>query len=429
MNAPNQSRRVRPSALARASRRRTLQALFALSSVAALSVVACGGSNSADSPAAGSPPAPAPSPAPTPSPTPAPAPAAPARASTFTSGLVNPWGLAFLPDGRILVTEKGGALRLVSADGKGVSTVSVTLPGGLATAGQGGLLDVAIDPDFATAPWVYLSYSQPGSGGTGTAVMRGQLSGNALVNGVQIFEQLPKVGGSGHFGSRLVFGRDKTLFITLGERQQGSPAQDLSKHLGKVVRINRDGTAAAGNPNLGAGAAAHLWSYGHRNPQGAALHPDTGELWVGEHGPQGGDEINIARAGRNHGWPNVSYGCNYGDAYSGNDNSSCRIGGTGGVHAPTYVEPLTYWVPTSIAPAGMTFYTGSMFPEWRGSLFVAALAGQALWRLTLAGNTVSAREKILDPLGERIRAVAQGPDGALYLITDSGNGRIVRIAR
>ena len=417
-----------------AARRKALRALFAIGAIAAWGAAGCGGGDSATpAPAPGGSPAPAPAPAPgsppAPPPAPTPPPGAAPKATTFTTGLNSPWGLAFLPDGRILVTEKAGALRLVSADGKTVSVVSLSLPGGLVSAGQGGLLDVAIDPDFATTPWVYLSYSQPGTGGSGTAVMRGQLSGNALVNPQQIFQQLPKVGGDGHFGSRLVFGRDKMLFVALGERQQGSPSQDLTKHLGKVVRINRDGSTAAGNPDFGAGAAAHLWSYGHRNPQGAALHPDTGELWVGEHGPQGGDEINVARASQNYGWPNVSYGCNYGATYPGTDNTSCRIGGAGGVHAPTFIEPLTYWGPTSIAPAGMAFYTGSMFPEWRGSLFVSALAGQALWRLSLTGNTVSAREKILDPLGERFRAVAQGPDGALYLITDNASGRIIRIAR
>ena len=435
-----------PAATAGRTRRGALQTLFALTAVAGFGAAGCGGGSSSStpspSPSAGGPapapttaptpspsPPPSPSPAPSPTPAPTPAPSGPAKLTTFTTGLNSPWGLAFLPDGRILVTEKAGGLKLVSANGATVSTVSVSLPGGLVTAGQGGLLDVALDPDFATTPWVYLSYSQPGTGGSGTAVMRGQLSGNAIVNPAQIFQQSPKVSGDGHFGARLVFGADKTLFITLGERQQGSPAQDLTKHLGKVVRINRDGTAAAGNPSLGAGAAAHLWSVGHRNPQGAALHPTTGELWVAEHGPQGGDEINIARAGQNYGWPNVSYGCNYGDSFPGQDNTSCRIGGTGGVHAPTYVEPLTTWVPLSVAPAGIAFYTGSLFPEWQGSLFVTTLAGQALWRLTLSGNTVSAREKILDPIGERLRDVAQGPDGALYVLTDSASGRILRIGR
>lgn len=329
--------------------------------------------------------------------------------------------MAFLPDGRILVTLKGGDLVVVSADG---TTVSAPLGGvpAVNAGGQGGLLDVAIDPDFATTPWVYLSYSEDGSGGTGTAVARGQLVGNALQGTTVIFRQSPKVGGNGHFGSRLVFRGDKTLFVTLGERQQGSPAQDLGQTLGKVVRINRDGSIPSGNPSLGTGALPGIWSYGHRNPQGAALHPTTGELWQSEHGPQGGDEINISRAGSNYGWPNVSYGCNYGDPVG----DACRIGG--GTHAPNYIEPLSTWTPTSQAPSGLAFYTGSLFPQWQGSLFMGALAGQALWRLTLSGNTVTAREKILDPIGARIRDVRQGPDGALYLLTDGSGGRILRIA-
>jgi glucose/arabinose dehydrogenase len=418
----------------RNARRAALRTLWSFAVIGAIGASGCSGDGESSPPPAATPPAPTP-PSPTPPSPPAPA-AAPPSATTFSTGLVSPWGLAFLPDGRILVTQKAGQLRLVSADGATASTVTVTLPGGVDASGQGGLLDVAIDPDFASgSPWVYLSYSQPGTGGTGTAVMRGQLSlanPTALTSPVQIFQQLPKVGGSGHYGSRLVFANDKTLFVTLGERQMGSPAQDTASHLGKVARINRDGSTPSGNPPFGAGQATNLWSMGHRNPQGAALHPVTGELWVGEHGPQGGDEINIARAGNNFGWPNVSYGCNYGSTYPGTDNSSCRIGGNAGVHAPTYVEPLNYWVPVSIAPAGMTFYTGAMFPEWQGSLFVGALAGQALWRLTISGahNAITAREKILESsIAERIRDVAQGPDGALYLITDSSSGRIIRVAR
>ena len=395
------------------SRRTTLGWLLALAGATA--AAACGGSGD-DAPAVAGP---APAPAPAPAPPPA---SSSITATTFTSGLSSPWGMAFLPDARILVTLKGGSLVIVSADGKTVSAPLSGVPA-VNSSGQGGLLDVAIDPDFATTPWVYLSYSEDGAGGSGTAVARGQLVGNALQNVQVIFRQLPKVSGSGHYGSRLVFRNDKTLFVTLGERQQGSPAQDLTGHLGKVVRINRDGSVPAGNPDFGAGSRRELWSVGHRNPQGAALHPGTGELWQSEHGPQGGDEINISRAGANFGWPNVSYGCNYGDP----GGNACRIGG--GTHAPTYVEPLTTWTPTSIAPSGLAFYTGSMFPEWQGNLFMGALAGTALWRLTLSGNTVTAREELLKSLGERIRDVRQGPDGALYLLTDGSGGRILRVAR
>lgn len=337
--------------------------------------------------------------------------------------LTAPWGLAMLPDGSWLVTQRTGGLVRVAADY--ASSQPVSGAPAVDTAGQGGLLDVALDPDFATSPYVYLSYSEPGvgaeAGTSGTAVARARLVGNALQGLTVIFRQAPKVAGSGHYGSRLVFRGDKTLFVTLGERQLGSPAQDLAQTLGKVVRINRDGSMPADNPAFGIGARAGIWSLGHRNPQGAALHPTTGELWVGEHGPQGGDEINISRAAGNYGWPTVSYGCNYGDPVG----TACAIGG--GTHAPRFVEPLTTWVPTSVAPSGMAFYSGAMFPEWQGNLFVGALAGQALWRLTLSGDTVTAKEALFASLGERIRAVKPASDGALLLITDSG--KLIRVAR
>lgn len=346
------------------------------------------------------------------------------RLQTLSSELSSPWGLAQLPDGRLLVTQKGGSLLRLSADGLlqarlgGVPAVDVH--------GQGGLLGLALDPDFAAgSPWVYLAYSEPGSGSetglTGTAVARARLVGDALQGLQVIFRQQPKVGGGGHYGARLVFARDKSLFITLGERQKGSPAQALGQTLGKVVRILRDGSIPADNPTLGPAALPGIWSLGHRNPQGAALHPDTGELWVSEHGPQGGDEINIARAGANYGWPLRSYGCDYGAAVG----EACRIGG--GVHAPAFVEPLTTWVPLSVAPSGMVFYTGSLLPEWRGQLLVGALAGQALWRLQLEGDRVVARTPMYAELGERFRDLIQAQDGALLLITDSG--KLLRLAR
>lgn len=351
---------------------------------------------------------------------PPPEPTVTARAEVLTSALSSPWGFAFLPDGRILVTQKSGSMVIVSADG---STVSGPLSGvpAVVSAGQGGLLDVVIDPDFETDPWVYWSYSEAGSGGSGTAVARGRLSGTALVDVQVIFRQLPKVSGDGHFGSRLVFRSDKTLFVTLGERQKGSPAQDVTTHLGKVVRIERDGSVPTGNPNLGVTAQPELWSLGHRNPQGAALHPTTGDLWVVEHGPQGGDELNRVTPGGNYGWPVKSYGCNYGDPVG----TACRIGG--GTHAPTYIEPVSYWVPTSIAPSGLVFYTGAGFPEWQGNAFLGALAGEALWRVVLSGGAEVSRERLFASLGERIRCVRQGPDGWLYLLTDSG--KLIRIVR
>ncbi len=334
--------------------------------------------------------------------------------------------MAFLPDGRILVTQKSGALRIVAADGGSVGAPLTGVPT-IDPAGQGGLLDVALDPDFATTPWVYLSYSEPGTGADagkrGTAVARGRLAGSALTDVQVLFRQTPKLAADGHFGSRLVFRGDKTLFVTTGERFTGNLVQDLTTHIGKIIRINRDGSIPADNPTWPGSPAAlpGIWSIGHRNPQGAALHPTTGELWESEHGPQGGDEVNIVRAGGNYGWPIKSYGCNYGDPVG----DACRIGG--GTHAPTYIEPLTTWTPTSIAPSNIAFYTGTMIAEWQGNLFVGSLAGQALWRLVLDGNTVVSREALYASLGERIRDVTQGPDGALYLLVDSG--RIVRIAR
>ncbi len=378
-------------------------------------LVACGG---ADSPpaAAGTPPAAAPP--------------VPPRLEAFATGLDTPWGMAFLPDGSMLVTERGGRMRRVSADGKTVSAPLAGLPP-VAAAGQGGLLDVVIDPDFATDPWIYWSYAEPGSGAEaglrGTAVARGRLVGDSLQDVQLVFRQSPKYSSGQHFGSRLVFDRDKQLFVTLGDRGQDSPsspgtmhAQNPGSGLGKVFRLQRDGRPAAGNPII-AGGLPGLWSVGHRNVQGAALHPQTGELWLTEHGPQGGDELNRVLPGRNYGWPLRSYGCPYGSLPFGD---GCRVGG--GVHAPAYEEPLSIWVPTSVAPSGMAFYTASRHPQWTGSLFVGALAGRSLWRLTLTGNAVTARESLFDSLGERIRDVRQGPDGRLYVLTDSPSGRILR---
>ena len=342
--------------------------------------------------------------------------------TTLNSSLSSPWGIAVLPSGELLVTQRGGSMLRVSANGTRTVPIGGVLP--VNNSGQGGLLGLALDPDFLTSPWVYWAYSEAGSGTevglTGTAVARGRLVGNTLVDVTVLFRQHPKTTGSGHFGSRLVFARDKTLFITLGDRQKFTPAQDLAQTLGKVVRIQRDGSIPADNPVLGANALPGIWSLGHRNAQGAALHPDTGELWISEHGPQGGDEINIARAGANYGWPVKSYGCNYGDPVG----NTCRIGG--GVHAPAYVEPLTYWVPISVAPAGLLFYTGNLIPQWKGNLFSGSLAGQTLWRMTVTPSAVLTREALLTPMGERFRDVAQAMDGAILLLTDSG--KLLRLA-
>ncbi len=342
-------------------------------------------------------------------------------------GLSRPWALVFLPDGRMLVTERTGALRIVTPQGQASPPIA-GVPA-VDARGQGGLLDVALDPAFASNRTIYLSYAEAGSGAdagrNGTAVARGVLSADGTqLNAVQvIFRQTPKIASTAHFGSRLVFARDGTLFITLGDRYtERDAAQDLSNTLGKVVRIHTDGSVPADNPFVGrAGVRPEIWSYGHRNVQGAVLHPVTGELWTHEHGPQGGDEVNITRAGRNYGWPKISYGCEYGAPVG-----HCTPVG-GATSAPGMEQPLTEWVPVSIAPCGMAYYTGALFPGWRGNLFLGALAGQALWRLQLDGNRVVAREALLTDLGERIRDVRQAPDGALYLISDGASAKIYRL--
>lgn len=356
----------------------------------------------------------------------------PVTTTQVATGLSNPWGLAFLPDGRMLITGRQGQLWLLSADGATRQTIA-GLPAVTATSGQGGLLDVALDPAFASNRRIYLSFSEADAGNAslnGTAVARAELdtATNSLVALAVIYRQWPKVASSGHFGSRLVFDNVGRLFVTLGDRQssdQRGYAQDLSRGNGKVARITTDGQAAPGNPFSGPSAA--FWSYGHRNPQGAALHPSTGELWTSEHGPQGGDEVNRTLAGLNYGWPVISHGQEYGST------TPVGLGSANpGMEQPASVwetrdgTPWTSGQKSSTAPAGMTFFTGGSGPaHWQGSLFVGALAGQALWRLQLSGNTVVGRERLLVSLGERFRDVRQGPDGRLYLLTDSG--RLLRV--
>ena len=350
------------------------------------------------------------------------------RVVTVAQGLQNPWGLAFLPDGRLLLTERAGAMRIIGAGGSGVGAAIAGLPA-VVVGGQGGLLDVALDPDFGTTPWIYWSYVEGGGGGTsGTAVARGQLVGNTMTGVSVLYRQVPKVVGTGHFGGRLAFAPDGRLLITLGERMLDDPsapsalyAQNLGNSLGKVVRLERDGSIPPDNPNLGGGALPELFSFGLRNPQGAAIHPATGDLWVADHGPQGGDEVNLIQPADNHGWPLVSYGCPYGSPVG----NACWV--NGGTHAPSYVEPLTTWTPTSTAPSGMAFYTGSRYPSWTGQLFVGSLAGQTLWRLTLSGNTITSRTAMFTSRLGRIRDVKQGSDGWLYLLTDEANGRVLRL--
>ncbi|HET8712101.1 MAG TPA: PQQ-dependent sugar dehydrogenase [Gemmatimonadales bacterium] len=338
------------------------------------------------------------------------------RAVTLTDDLDHPWGLAFLPDGRMLVTERPGRLRIAGQDG----TLSDPIAGvpEVDADGQGGLLDVALAPDFAQSRLIYLSFAEPGEGGSGTSVARARLaeSENRLEGLQVIFRQEPKVEGGAHFGSRLVFARDGNLFITTGDRQHRPFVQDLSKLQGKVVRVRPDGTIPPDNPFVNrAGARPEIWSYGHRNLQGAALHPETGQLWTVEHGARGGDELNAPKAGRNYGWPVITYGVDY---------SGARIGV--GQRKEGMEQPIHYWDP-SIAPSGLMFYTGDKFPSWKGNAFVGALGFQLLARLVLDGEHVRQEERLLEGYGQRIRAVVQGPDGFIYLLTDDSDGRIVRL--
>ncbi len=339
----------------------------------------------------------------------------PVTITTIAGDLAHPWSLAFLPDGRMLVTERPGRLRYIDADGR-VSDPVAGVPAVHAER-QGGLLDVALDPDFAANATIYLSFAEAGPDGTnGTAVARARLDGMRLEDVAVIFRQQPKIASGYHFGSRLVFGRDGNLFVTLGERNsQRDSAQDLGTDLGKVVRITRDGGVPADNPFVGrADARAEIWSYGHRNVQGAALNPDTGELWTHEHGPRGGDEINVTRAGRNYGWPVITYGREYHGPAIGE-----------GTAKEGMEQPLHYWVP-SIAPSGMCFHSGHGYPAWKGQLFVGALAAKQLVRLELDGaGSVRHEERIA--IGERVRDVREGPDGALYLLTDEDAGRLLRV--
>ena len=335
--------------------------------------------------------------------------------TAIAKGLEHPWSLAFLPDGRMLVTERPGRLRYVTREGALSEPVS-GLPR-VHAEGQGGLLDVVLDPQFATNSTIYLSYAEPADDGTnGTAVARARLAGGALTDVKVIFRQQPKFKSNHHFGSRLVFAPDGNLFVTTGERNsQRDKAQDLGTHIGKVLRIAPDGAVPAGNPFAGrAGALPEIWSYGHRNLQGAALHPDTGELWTHEHGPRGGDEINIARAGRNYGWPVITYGREYSGPAIGEGTSKAGM-----------EQPAHYWVP-SIAPSGMAFHDGRGYPAWKGQLFVGALAATQLVRLEVsADGKVNHEERIA--IDKRVRDVREGPDGALYLVTDEDAGEILRV--
>ncbi|MEK9970655.1 MAG: PQQ-dependent sugar dehydrogenase [Ferrovibrio sp.] len=335
------------------------------------------------------------------------------RAVAVAGGLENPWGMAFLPDGRILVTERPGRMRVV--DKGQVSPPLGNVPK-VFDSGQGGLLDVTLDPDFARNRLLYFTYAEPGDGGAGTALASAVFGETALSDVKVLFRQQPKVSGGLHFGSRVVVGADGKLWLGLGERYRRDEAQNLGTHLGKVIRIEKDGRVPSDNPFLGrSDARPEIWSYGHRNIQGMTRHPQTGVVWLHEHGPQGGDEINIPERGRNYGWPVITHGIDY---------SGAKIGI--GAAAPGMEQPLLHWTP-SIAPAGMAFYSGNRIPAWRGNLFVGSLKFGSLHRVVLAGTRVVRQEQMLKDIGDNIRDVRDAPDGFLYLATDSPRGRILRI--
>jgi glucose/arabinose dehydrogenase len=333
-------------------------------------------------------------------------------------GLEHPWGLALLPDGSMLVTERPGRLRRVTADGAISAPLSGVPP--VFARGQGGLLDLALSPDFARDRMVYFSFSEPGEGGAGTAVARGRLGEKGLEGTQVIWRQQPKVQGANHWGSRLVFARDGTLYVTLGDRASHRElVQPLTTTIGKTVRINPDGSIPRDNPFVGKdGALPEIWSYGHRNLQGAALHPQTGQLWTLEHGAQGGDELNHPQAGRNYGWPVITYGVEY---------SGVKIGE--GTAKPGMEQPVYYWDPV-IAPSGAVFYTGSAFPQWQGSLLIGSMRPGGLVRLAFdESGRVTREERYREgELRARIRDVVQAADGSLYVLTDSDEGQILRLA-
>jgi glucose/arabinose dehydrogenase len=341
------------------------------------------------------------------------------KVETIASGLSHPWSLAFLPDGRMLITERPGRLRIVTRDGA-LSPPVANVPKVFAS-GQGGLLDVILDRGFPQNHTIYFCYAEPVDGGARTAMARGTLAGDEtprLDDVTVIFRQQGPLSRGQHFGCRIVQTPDGNLFLTTGEHFiSRDEAQTLDNHLGKLIRIRPDGSAPPDNPFVNrAGAKPEIFSYGHRNMQGLAINPASGKVWEQEHGPRGGDEINIPQPGKNYGWPLVSFGVNY-------DGTPV---GTGKSAGPGLEQPIWHWTP-SIAPSGMAFYTGNLFPSWKGSLFNGALAGKMLVRLQLDGEKVVKEERMLQQLNERIRDVRNGPDGALWLLTDNAAGRILRV--
>ena len=339
------------------------------------------------------------------------------RVTILTDGLEHPWSLAFLPDGRMLVTERPGRLRYVEADGTLDPTPIEGLPAAVAEAGQGGLHDVALHPDFAHNGLVYIAYAGRNGRRYGTEIARGRLDGHRLADVDVLFRALPKSHGGRHFGGRVVLDGKGHVFLTLGDRGDRPRAQDLGDHAGSIIRLAENGGVPADNPFVAmAGTRPEIFSLGNRNVQGAAINPWTGELWSHEHGPQGGDEVNVIRSGVNYGWPVITYGKNYGIGTSIGD----------GTHRDDVAQPLHQWTP-SIAPSGMAFYDGDKFPGWRGSLLVGALKFRLLVRLDLDGERVVHEERMLKDVLGRIRDVRVGPDGFVYLLNDHPNGVIARL--
>ena len=339
------------------------------------------------------------------------------RVTILAAGLEHPWSLAFLPDGRMLVTERPGRLRYVEADGTLDPTPIAGLPAAVAQAGQGGLHDVALHPDFAHNGLVYIAYAGTDGRRYGTELARGRLDGHRLADVEVLFRALPKSHGGRHFGGRVVLDGKGHVFLTLGDRGDRPRAQDFGDHAGSVIRLAEDGGVPTDNPFAStAGARPEIFSLGNRNVQGAAMNPWTGELWAHEHGPQGGDEVNVIRSGANYGWPVITHGRNYG--------TGTRIGE--GTRKAGMAQPLHQWTP-SIAPSGMAFYDGDRFPGWRGSLLVGALKFRLLARLELDGERVVREERMLEDVLGRIRDVRVGPDGLVYLLNDHPNGAIARL--
>ncbi len=336
------------------------------------------------------------------------------EAVVLADGLQNPWGLAFLPDGRMLVTERPGRLRVFES-GKGLSPPVSGVPE-VAARGQGGLLDVVLHPDYATNGWIYMSYAIPHDGSARTAVSRARLDGGALRDLETVFVASNPGSGSVHFGSRIAFGSDGKIYVSAGERGNANQAQNPKNHNGTVLRLNDDGSVPADNPFVGRDdALASIFTYGHRNPQGMIRHPTRDEIWVHEHGPKGGDEINRLTGGANYGWPVVTFGRSY---------AGFPIGD--GVFKDGMEPPLHHWTP-SIAPSGMMFYDGDAFPRWRGNLFVGSLKFRYLARLVLDGTRVVSEERLIEKEFGRVRDVRQGPDGMIYVLTDESDGQLVRL--